>query len=187
LATQRRGRSRQDYATPSDFLAAAKRRLGGLSAFTVDFAAHAGNHAAGVWFGPDSPIGIVDALAPGVVWAPYCRGGLESWGWLNPPFDDIAPWAERCAGVRREGGNVALLVPASVGASWFVDHVDNQARVLMLQGRIHFDPDNPKWGYPKDCVLALFSPWLAPGYEVWTWKPTTPRRRERTVRNGDVV
>ena len=34
--------------------------------------------------------------------------------------------------------------------------------------------------YPKDCVLALYSPALAPGSEVWDWRHaltsrTTPR------------
>ena len=39
-----------------------------------------------------------------------------------------------------------------------------------MNGRLAFLPDQPRKNYPKDCVLALFAPDVAPGYEVWTWK-----------------
>ncbi len=63
---------------------------------------------------------------------------------------------------------MAFLVPASVGANWFSDAVDGRALVLFLNGRLCFMPDSSEV-YPKDCLLALYSPHVIPGYEVWAW------------------
>jgi phage N-6-adenine-methyltransferase len=161
---QKPGRSRQDYRTPDDFTAAVKRRLG-IAGFVHDFAAHAENTQARTWFGPGSD-SYTDALvAPS--WSRYCRHG---WGWLNPEFSNIEPWAKRCAATAAEGGHIALLVPASIGADWFRDHVDGRALVLALNGRLAFIDGKPRDLYPKDCLLALYSPLVAPGFEVWSWR-----------------
>ncbi len=159
---QKPGRSKQDYATPAVLLDAVTRRLG-LVSFVFDFAADAQNTAAPAWW----TVADNALVRTPAEWAAPCRGG---WGWLNPPFATIAPWAARCAATKRHGGRVALLVPAAVGANWFRDHVNGQACVLLLNGRVAFLPDQPRWLYPKDCVLALYAPELEPGYDVWTWK-----------------
>ena len=159
---QKPGRSKQDYATPAVFLEAVKRRLG-VVAFTFDFAADRSNTTAAAWWSVAD-----DALEQTPEqWAARCRDG---WGWLNPPYTRIEPWASRCAATKHHGGRIALLVPAAVGANWFRDHVHDQARVLLLNGRLGFLPDRPKELYPKDCVLVLYAPELEPGYDVWTWK-----------------
>lgn len=157
------GRSKQDYATPEDFIRVVKRRLG-VKAFTFDFAADATNaKAATYWTEAD------DSLSYGPQeWADACRDG---WGWLNPPFATIAPWASCCREAKEEcGASIAFLVPAGVGANWFRDHVDGHALVLFLNGRLAFMPDKPDWLYPKDCVLCLYAPQIDPGYAVWSWK-----------------
>lgn len=164
---QKPGRSKQDYATPHDFIDAAKARIG-IEAFAHDFAADATNTKAATYFDEAR-----DAFSvPN--WADWCYSG---WGWLNPPFSNIAPWAARCRTTREAGGSIAFLVPAAVGSNWFRDYVDGHALVLLLNGRIHFMPDRPNWGYPKDCILALFSPEIAPGYEVWSWKRGARRKQ----------
>lgn len=161
---QRPGRSKQNYGTPVNFIEAAKRRLG-ITAFAFDFAADHENAKADRFWGEEE-----DALQyTGRDWALVADGG---WGWLNPEFASIRPWAIRCQQTQVAGGRIALLVPASVGANWFRDHVDGQARVLFLNGRIAFMPDKPQWLYPKDCMLCLFSPDILPGYEVWSWRLT---------------
>lgn len=161
---QKPGKSKQDYRTPADFIAAVKRRLG-IAEFAIDLAAHAGNTQAKSWFGPGSD-SYTDAFkAPS--WARYCRHG---WGWLNPEFANIDPWARRCAATADEGGSVAFLVPAGVGANWYRDHVDGKALVLALNGRLAFIPDQPDWLYPKDCILALYSPLVPAGFEIWSWR-----------------
>lgn len=180
MPMQKPGRSKQNYATPSNFIKATKRMLG-IDAFTFDFAADAENTKADHWWTKEN-----DSLSRSVMeWYFATDGG---WGWLNPPFSDIDPWAERCNRLREVGGSVAFLVPAGVGANWFRDHVDGKALVLFLNGRLCFiedwattiDPASVKKGtphfykseplYPKDCILCLYSPMFEPGYQVWTWK-----------------
>lgn len=156
---QKRHRSKQDYATPDAFMRAAKRRLQ-IDVFTHDFAADVTNHKADSYFDAAR-----DALSV-KGWRRYVGDG---WGWLNPPYTHILPWAAKCAELRRDGGRVAFLVPAAVGANWFRQHVDGQALVLLLNGRIPFMPDKPTWLYPKDCVLCLFARDVEPGYEIWKW------------------
>jgi phage N-6-adenine-methyltransferase len=161
---QKPGRSKQDYRTPNDFIAAVKRRLG-IVEFAIDLAANASNAQAKRWLGPDSALQVDALAAPN--WARYCAFG---WGWLNPEFKNIDPWAQRCAAAAAEGGHVAFLVPAGVGANWYRDHVDGKALVLALNGRLAFMPDQPDWLYPKDCILALYSPLVPAGFEVWSWR-----------------
>lgn len=158
----KRGESKQNYATPPDFIAAVKRRLG-IKAFAFDFAADASNTKATHFWSE-----VINSLnRHPEMWAAKAANG---WGWLNPPFANITPWAARCAATKASGGQVAFLVPAGVGANWFRDHVDGHALVLLLNGRIHFDPTRPTWGFPKDCILCLYSEAIASGYEVWSWK-----------------
>ena len=92
-----------------------------------------------------------------------CAGRL----WLNPPFDRIGPWAEKCA-ANCPDRLIFFLVPAAVGSNWFRDYVADIARVHFLNGRVPFDPLHPKWGYPKDCMLCIYG--QKPGYDIWSWK-----------------
>lgn len=165
---QKPGRSKQDYATPENFITAVKFRLG-VREFAFDFAADETNHKADHWWGE-----AFDALhASPAMWKDQLhRHGESGWGWLNPPFKNIAPWSRRCAEVRALGGSIAFLVPAGVGANWYRDHVDGRALVLALNGRLAFMPDKPDWWYPKDCILALYAPHFPPGFEIWDWRRT---------------
>lgn len=163
MPKQRPHRSRQTYATPWPFVHAVEALLG-IDRFTMDFAADARNAKAhSFWTQRD------DSLSKNSrEWVAMCQGG---WGWLNPPFTDIGAWAKKCAMVGYHAkGAVAMLVPASVGSNWFRDYVHGNAYVLALNGRIAFDPKNPKWGYPKDCMLCLYGHAPRTGFDVWTWK-----------------
>jgi phage N-6-adenine-methyltransferase len=160
---QRPHRSRQNYRTPLNFLAAAKHRLG-IQHFAFDFAADAQNAVARrFWSRQD------DALSHSAAsWA--FASGSGGWGWLNPEFTKIGPWARKCVECRAAGGRVALLVPASIGADWYRDHVHNQAYVLALNGRLAFIRNKPRALYPKDCILCLYSPETPDGFDVWNWR-----------------
>ena len=87
--------------------------------------------------------------------------------WLNPPFDDIAPWAEKCAAESVQPGcaPILLLTPASIGTNWFRDFVFRHALVFALNGRIKFvgasDP------YPKDLMLSVYGLGVT-GFNIWT-------------------
>ena len=159
---QKPGSSKQDYSTPQVFVDAVKKLLE-IKEFKFDFAADAGNAKAPRWWSKTN-----DSLSH---YAGYWAEQIEhGWGWLNPPFAHIGPWAEKCMEVKRHEGQVALLVPAAVGSNWFRDYVDGHAQVLFLNGRLAFMPDKPKWLYPKDCILCLYSPVVAAQYEVWKWR-----------------
>lgn len=154
-------RSPQNYSTPENFIEAVKKRLG-ITDFAYDFAAD-GRNAKAQHYMTEAD----DALTQ-PHWQLFML--TTGWGWLNPPFTKIGPWAKKCKQTKDAGGQIALLVPAAVGSNWFRDYVDGQALVLLLNGRLSFMPDKPTWLYPKDCILALYSPVIRPGYEVWTWK-----------------
>lgn len=163
MPQQKPGRSKQDYGTPPDFIQAVERRFGALA---VDLAARQDNKKAPRCVTPED-----DSLS--VNWG-IIFGRLNCW--LNPPFADIEPWAAKCAHhapmFAERGGRILFLVPASVGANWYADHVHNKALVLGLQGRLCFDGKDP---YPKDCILAVFGRG-EPGFEnrvgfdVWRWR-----------------
>ncbi len=185
-----RWHSRQDYATPRIFIDAVVERFGPIA---FDLAAHAGNHQVPSYYGPGSPLGE-DSLAQD--WTKL-RGNL----WLNPPYDDIAPWAAKCAasrGVRWQDRRILFLVPASVGSVWFDESVHGHALVLGLVGRLTFvgtprveigtpslpgfdldvtlhvvDADGKDDPYPKDLILAVYSE--PPAFDTWRWQRQAPR------------
>lgn len=158
VPAQKPGRSRQDFGTPDDFIAAVKSRLG-IDHFAVDLAADASNTKAPLFFSAAD-----DSLQQD--WRSWKGKG---WCWLNPEFANIAPWAKKCADSAPT--KIPLLVPAAVGSNWFRDYVDGKAYVLLLNGRLCFDGKNP---YPKDCILCLYG--VPPGYEVWDWRRQTAPR-----------
>ena len=143
--------SKQNYATPPEFIAAVERRFGKLD---FDLAADESNHQTPRWFGPggEQP----DALA-----ATWPSGRL----WLNPPFANVTPWVKKCA---QHTGEIFLLVTASVGANWFRDYVAPCADVYLLSGRLCFDGKNV---FPKDCIIARF-PYMGqrPTIYIWGWQ-----------------
>jgi phage N-6-adenine-methyltransferase len=155
-AALNRHNSRQDYETPADFLAAVVRRFGPLD---VDLAATPENAKAEIFITPEQ-----DSLKRR--WSGVARGTM----WLNPPFANIAPWAAKCAEEAprlSHDSRILLLVPASVGANWFAQHVHGHAFVLALQGRLTFGGcEQP---YPKDLVLAVYHAGLT-GFDVWSWR-----------------
>jgi phage N-6-adenine-methyltransferase len=151
--SMKRHQSKQDYATPPDFMEAVVRRFGPIS---WDLAAHAKNKKHASYFNEKQNSLKQD-------WHK-----IPGWLWLNPPFSNIAPWAEKCAQEAKLGAKILFLTPASVGSNWFAENVHPHALVLALQGRICFDVNNPTWGYPKDCMLSVFAD--TAGFEVWDWK-----------------
>ena len=155
---QKPGRSKQDYRTPGAFIVAVKRLLG-IEKFTVDLAADASNTAAHVFYSAEE-----NALTKSWNW--WSNG---EWAWLNPPYADIRPWVEKAA---LSPSNIAMLIPASVGANWWKAWVHHRAKVLFLNGRLAFMPDKPTGLYPKDCALLLYGPGLErhPNYDIWTWR-----------------
>lgn len=146
----KRGASKQDYATPPEFMRAVVDRFGLLS---FDLAASTHNTKNPNYF-TEEQNSLIQR------WHEI-RGIL----WLNPPFDNISPWAEKCAEEASMGARILFLTPASIGANWFAKSVHRRALVLGLNGRISFDGIAP---YPKDCMLSCYG-W-EPDFDVWAWK-----------------
>lgn len=153
-----KGRSKQDYGTPVDFIRAVEAKWGPM---VHDLACTRANAKApsGYYFDEG-----VDSLMR--EWAKeFPEGNL----WLNPPFANIEVWAEKCA---REGqerfGLIFLLTPASIGTDWFARHVWGTARVLGISPRLTFEgTEDP---YPKDLMLSIFGK-ATDGFGLWRWKP----------------
>lgn len=152
MPPQKPGRSKQDYATPRDFIMAVQRKFGPIE---CDLAAHESNHVVPFYISEKQ-----DSLS--YDWSVLAPGGIL---WLNPPFGSIAPWATKCVAETEKGAKILLLVPASIGANWFAEHVFPHAAVIALQGRLSFDGKNP---FPKDCMLCAYG-WPR-GFSVWDWK-----------------
>jgi phage N-6-adenine-methyltransferase len=164
---QKPGRSKQDYETPADLIAAIKQRFA-IENFAFDFAADSRNTKAKKYWSV-----LDDSLSKSPeVWAQQCR---EGWGWLNPPFANIKQWAWRCRAAMNHGADILLLVPASVGSGWYRDYIDGEpgVKVSFLNGRPHFDKQHPTWGYPKDCMLVCFIGSFREAEfvtECWNWR-----------------
>jgi phage N-6-adenine-methyltransferase len=157
MPIQKPGRSKQDYQTPPEFLAAVKKRLH-TNVFGWDLAASKENTACEFgWYDEEQ-----DSLKQN--WHEIQNG----WMWLNPPFSNIAPWVYKASDEAWKGAFIAMLVPASVGANWWRDFVHDDAHVLFLNGRLTFvGAEGP---YPKDCALLLYQPAIQGGYDTWNWK-----------------
>lgn len=152
---QKPGRSKQDVATPPELILAVERKFGPIM---WDLAASSDNRKGnGGFFSVEQ-----DSLKQS--WATDCPPGLL---WLNPEFRDIGPWAAKCAlECQMRTGLIAMLVPAGVGANWFVEHVHKRSLVLALKTRVKFV--GHAQGFPKDLILCLYGNGGA-GFDVWDW------------------
>ena len=150
--TIKRGVSKQDYRTPTAFLEAVSTRFGPID---CDLACEEHNKVA--------PIGVTKSKHDSLLYPwDLCLGNC----WLNPPFNRIQPWAEKCFGWHSLNTRIFLLVPASVGSNWFANWVHQKSLVLFLSPRLKFvGADDP---YPKDLMLCCFGVGRV-GYECWRW------------------
>lgn len=154
MPNQKPGKSKQDYGTPREFLDAVERRFGLIG---WDLAATVENRVVPDFFSPEQ-----DSLSQN-----WSLPSSVRVAWLNPEFADIDPWAAKCATVRLLRRWTLMLVPASVGAAWYENHVHDKAIVLGLRTRLTFVGETQP--YPKDCILAAYG-YGARGFDVWDWK-----------------
>lgn len=199
----------QNYSTPRVFLDAVEKRFGPI---VLDLAADEQNHVCAEWLGPGSAL-CPDSLSEywGSQWLRLAWGYIDSRTdptrpteiaplfWLNPPFANVKPWADKCAKEAHacsSGPRIAMLVPASVGSNWFWDYVAPYAHVLQV-GRMPFvfrhqraikDPDGYVKGYKqeeypacfdakgrptpfqKDLMLCCYGMGGEGKFERWQWK-----------------
>jgi hypothetical protein len=169
---QKPGRSKQDYGTPPSFLEAIAARFGYID---LDLACSVDNLVA--------PCGIIEQLdALKQDWASpsvYVRNehyvldrvsGIHV-AFCNPPFADIRPWAAKCESVRFLPRKTLLLVPASMGSKWWVDHVLGQGMAFGIP-RLQFVGADGL--YPKDLSLILYTSGVH-GTGYWDWRLDVPK------------
>ncbi len=148
-----RGGSDSTIATPWIFIQALEARFGPLA---FDLAAEHHTAKAPRYFTKED-----DSLKQD--W--HKIDGLQ---YLNPPYDNITPWARKCALESRLGAKILFLVPASVGSNWFADYVWPHSHVIGLNGRIMFVGQDH--GYPKDLMLDVFGG-ITHTFSTWRWNP----------------
>lgn len=157
-AAYNRGASKQDYETPWELIHAIEARWGKIE---WDLAATDENRKAHKWITPER-----DSLS--MVWHKLRVSPIyRPLAFLNPPFNNIAPWAEKCAAEAALGARIVFLVPASVGSNWFGRYVYGKASVHPLNPRLSFDGKNP---YPKDCMVCYYDRQKDVEFSPWMWK-----------------
>lgn len=164
--------SKQDYQTPAAFIAAVEKRFGKIH---FDLAANYKNRQAHNYFTDD----VKDPVAYGhdALSQDWRSLGAEleqnTVLWLNPPFQNIEPWAKKCRGYIEsisqctQASTLCFLVPASVGSDWFKESVWNWAYIYFLNGRLSFDGKAP---YGKDCLLAVYRYSMISECAIWDWR-----------------
>lgn len=164
-AGYKRHKSRQDLATPREFLDAVERRFGNIS---LDLAANRENHVCPNWHGPGGDReNTFDAY-----WS-RLYGNL----WLNPEFEHTPKYARKMAlECKNRDAFSFLLAPASVGSNWFNDYVASESYVLFLTDRITFVGESKK--YPKDLILAVYGFGLV-GRDSWHWDVSVKKRGKK--------
>lgn len=170
-----RANSSGEIWTPKPFLAACAHRFGPLK---NDLAATHENTVAPYYLTQAD-----DALDPARSWHKF--SGLC---WLNPPYSDIEPWAEKCAQESRAGAEILFLVPGSIGANWWWNWVEPYADIYSI-GRLVFDNCfDRKTGapvrtpYPKDLALCHFNEWAGQTRMLrWQWRTELSLDSSRTL------
>jgi site-specific DNA-methyltransferase (adenine-specific) len=160
MPVQKPGRSKQDYGTPEALLNAIRKRFR-IGNFALDIAASADNAVC-----DDYLTEADNALSPVRGWQSVMDP--QGWSWCNPPFANIENWVSKAVMESKKGANIMMLIPSSVGANWWKEHVDGKAYVIHLNGRLTFKGCTTP--YPTDCSLLIYTPWRALGSEVWDWR-----------------
>lgn len=147
---------RPDWGTPRDLF----NELNDRYKFTLDGAAHQGNHKLPRWHGPGGE--LEDALK---------SDWKDERVFLNPPYDAESVYAFIGQALTSKAELVVCLVPAWTDRIWFHEWVlaaieNGWAQVHFIQGRIRFDdPETGKRGAksPFPCMLLVCYPstqWL---------------------------
>ena len=168
---QHPGLSKQDYATPPEFILAVKLYFA-VTRFSFDLAARPEN-SKGTFHFCEEENSLVQTWPRAVKRKPIDL-------WLNPPFANIDAWASKCRewwATAALGSRLFLLTPASIGSKWFHEHVNTYASVYALRGRLCFDRTGP---YPKDCMLSVYRAKAPPKMSliVWDWRRDAESARD---------
>jgi phage N-6-adenine-methyltransferase len=139
--TMTRHISSQVHSTPLEFISAVEGRFGLIA---TDLAATRNNAVM-----PRFISRRQNSLKQN--WTKLLKGGL---GYLNPPFDPMAPWVDKCVEEKLKGARFVVLSQASVDSNWFWKMFPHCA-VYTLTPRIKFVGNTT--GFPKPLILSSFN------------------------------
>src|ERR1017187_937399 len=149
--------SEQIVSTPLELLDAVIARFGPLY---CDLAACEENSVCDMFIDEEE-----DSLARGTIWPGVTSRAPNNW--LNPPFKNIYPWAEKCLH-NAEKAPALFLVLASVSSEWWRKFVWHKADVAFLTPRVKFV--GYKAGSARDLALCHFHPAMTGQVQIWDWK-----------------
>jgi len=81
--------------------------------------------------------------------------------WLNPPYENVAPWAKKCVEESRAGLDIVTLWPAAICTKWALKCVLPWAKIHPVFPRIPFVGASA--GIDRDLVLCHYGPMICPG------------------------
>lgn len=136
-----RHKSKQDHPTPWDFISAIENRFGVVA---IDLAATSRNNKAGEFISPKQNSLKCD-------WTAMLKGRL---GYLNPPFDPIAPWSDKAILEAEKGARFVMLTQASVDSKWFWSMFP-YCTTYALRSRLTFIGSTHS--FPKPLILSAFN------------------------------
>lgn len=129
--------------------------------FTVDAAADETNHLLPKWWGPNSPVGVLDSLQ---------HNWIGEVCWLNPPYSMVGEFIEKAAmELFLHDVTTVCLVPSRTDTKWWHNCVWDKDKWRwrngvwgnFLKGRVKFvDPTGRlgKHSAPFPSVVLVFSP-----------------------------
>jgi phage N-6-adenine-methyltransferase len=162
--TMTRHISSQVHSTPPDLVVAIEGRF---DLVAVDLAATARNAVV-----PDFISRRQNSLKTD--WTKLLAGRM---GYLNPPFDPMRPWVNKCVEEAKKGARFVVISQASIDANWFWQMFPHCA-TFALTPRIKFVGN--KTGFPKPLLLSAFNlighgvaEWEVGHLARWHWKRDT--------------
>jgi hypothetical protein len=165
---QKPGRSKQDYSTPPEFLSAIARQFGPID---LDLACRVDNMVAPYGLAQDQGLDALELdWADPMYWSKsgnvVVSGDDLRVAFCNPPFGNLQPWASKVASCRWLPRWTLLLVPASMGSRWWVDHVLGRTMAFGIPRMQFLGTDAV---YPKDLALVAAGFGVA-GHGYWDWR-----------------
>jgi hypothetical protein len=145
-----------------EFVSAIERRFGLIE---MDLASTARHAKAGRFISPKQNSLKQD-------WAALLKGKM---GYLNPPFDPITPWIDKCVEEAIKGARFLVLSQGSIDADWFWQ-MEPFCSSYALKGRLRFV--GHEYVFPKPLLLNAFNVLPEPsqtieyghGLNRWHWR-----------------
>lgn len=136
-----RHKSRQDHPTPWNFISAVENRFGPIA---IDLAATKTNAKAGEFI----------TLRQNSLKCDWDKMLAGRFGYLNPPFDPIGPWADKVIEEAIKGAKFGMLTQASIDSKWFWK-IFPYCTTYALRSRITFIGSTQ--GFPKPLIFSSFN------------------------------